>query len=118
MTAARSDYTLAALVIESVTGRPYGAEIRARVIEPLRLHGTSVPGTRVTLPQPSSRGYSKLAESTTGPTYDVTTLNPSLAFGSGVRRPRLGPQRRHPGLGVRGGDDRRRPPRPRLQLQR
>ncbi|WP_406445374.1 beta-lactamase family protein [Streptomyces sp. NBC_01613] len=78
-----TNYLLAALVIEKATGHSYGAEIRRRVIDPLHLAATSVPGTRVTVPHPSSRAYSKLAESTTGPTYDVTTLNPALAYGSG-----------------------------------
>jgi D-alanyl-D-alanine carboxypeptidase len=78
-----TNYLLAAMVIEKVTGRPYGAEIRDRVIAPLRLTATSVPGTRVTVPQPSSRAYSKLARTATGPTYDVTTLNPAIAYGSG-----------------------------------
>jgi D-alanyl-D-alanine carboxypeptidase len=78
-----TNYTLAALVIEKVTGRSYGAEVHHRIVEPLQLRATSVPGNRVTLPQPSSRAYSKLAETATGPTYDVTTLNPALAFGSG-----------------------------------
>jgi D-alanyl-D-alanine carboxypeptidase len=78
-----TNYLLAAMVIEQATGRPYGAEIRDRIIEPLHLSATSVPGTRVTVPQPSSRAYSKLAETATGPTYDVTTLNPAIAYGSG-----------------------------------
>ncbi|MFJ9536222.1 serine hydrolase domain-containing protein [Streptomyces sp. NPDC101225] len=78
-----TNYLLAAMVIEKVTGRPYGAEIRDRVIAPLHLRATSVPGTRVTVPQPSSRAYSKLARTATGPTYDVTTLNPAIAYGSG-----------------------------------
>ncbi|MGI5454854.1 serine hydrolase domain-containing protein [Streptomyces sp. CA-249302] len=78
-----TNYLLAAMVIEKATGHAYGTEIHDRLIAPLRLTGTSVPGTRVTLPQPSSRAYSKLAESTTGPTYDVTTLSPTLAAGSG-----------------------------------
>ncbi|MEU6252300.1 serine hydrolase domain-containing protein [Streptomyces sp. NPDC047043] len=78
-----TNYLLAAMVIEKVTGHSYGSEIRDRIIAPLHLTATSVPGTRVTVPRPSSRAYSKLAESTTGPTYDVTTLNPSLAYGSG-----------------------------------
>ena len=78
-----TNYLLAAMVIEKATGRPYGQEIRDRIIGPLHLTGTSVPGTRVTVPHPSSRAYSKLAESTTGPTYDVTTLNPAIAYGSG-----------------------------------
>jgi D-alanyl-D-alanine carboxypeptidase len=71
------------MVIEQVTGRPYGDEIRDRIIEPLHLNATSVPGTRVTMPRPGSRAYGKLAEEATGPTYDVTELNPSLASSAG-----------------------------------
>ncbi|TXS40367.1 class A beta-lactamase-related serine hydrolase [Streptomyces sp. uw30] len=78
-----TNYVLAGMVIEKATGRPYGAEVRDRIIKPLHLTGTSVPGTRVTVPGPSSRGYSKLAETATGPTYDVTRLNPSLAYSAG-----------------------------------
>ncbi|MGW2519216.1 serine hydrolase domain-containing protein [Streptomyces sp. NPDC001617] len=77
-----TNYLLAAMVIEKVTGHSYGAEIRDRVIAPLHLTGTSVPGTRVTVPQPSSRAYSTF-RSTTGSAYDVTTLNPAIAYGSG-----------------------------------
>jgi D-alanyl-D-alanine carboxypeptidase len=35
------------------------------------------------VPQPSSRAYGKLAETSTGPTYDVTELNPAIAYGAG-----------------------------------
>ncbi|MFI9769409.1 serine hydrolase domain-containing protein [Streptomyces sp. NPDC052415] len=78
-----TNYVLAGMVIEKATGRPYGEEIRDRILAPLDLRATTVPGTRVTVPRPSSRAYSKLAESTTGPTYDVTRLNPSLAHAAG-----------------------------------
>lgn len=78
-----TNYVLAGMVIGKVTGHSYASEIRHRIIEPLGLHGTSVPGTRVTVPRPSSRAYSKLAETTTGPTYDATELNPSLASSAG-----------------------------------
>ncbi len=78
-----TNYVLAGMVIEKVTGRPYGTEIRERLVKPLKLTATSVPGTRVTVPGPSSRAYSKLAETVTGPTYDVTRLNPSLAYAAG-----------------------------------
>ncbi|MCG7204730.1 serine hydrolase domain-containing protein [Streptomyces arenae] len=78
-----TNYVLAGMVIKAVTGRSYAAEITRRVIGPLRLTGTSVPGTRTTLPRPSSRAYSKLAETAAGPTYDVTELNPSLASSAG-----------------------------------
>ncbi|MET7732458.1 serine hydrolase domain-containing protein [Streptomyces sp. NPDC005402] len=78
-----TNYVVAGMVIQKVTGRSYGEEIRHRVIEPLHLTATSVPGTRVTVPRPSSRAYSKLAQTATGPTYDVTKLNPSLASSAG-----------------------------------
>ncbi|WP_329263966.1 serine hydrolase domain-containing protein [Streptomyces pseudovenezuelae] len=78
-----TNYVVAGMLIQKVTGRTYGEEIRHRVIEPLKLTATSVPGTRVTVPRPSSRAYSKLAETATGPTYDVTRLNPSLASSAG-----------------------------------
>ncbi|WP_437034700.1 serine hydrolase domain-containing protein [Streptomyces sp. enrichment culture] len=78
-----TNYVLAGMVIEKATGRPYGQEVRRRIIDPLRLTATSVPGTRVLVPGPSSRAYSKLARTATGPTYDVTRLNPSLAHSAG-----------------------------------
>ncbi|MET8248453.1 serine hydrolase domain-containing protein [Streptomyces sp. NPDC005202] len=78
-----TNYVLAGMVIERVTGHAYTEEIRRRIIDPLHLKATSLPGTRVTVPHPSRRAYSKLAETTTGPTYDVTDLNPSLASSAG-----------------------------------
>ncbi|GAA2395444.1 serine hydrolase domain-containing protein [Streptomyces coeruleofuscus] len=78
-----TNYLLVARVIEKATGNDYGDEIDRRIIAPLHLTSTSVPTTRVTLPRPSSRAYSKLAETDTGPTYDVTELNARLAYGSG-----------------------------------
>ncbi|MFC8081577.1 serine hydrolase domain-containing protein [Streptomyces sp. NPDC057340] len=82
-TYSNTNYVLAGLVIEEATGRPYAEEVRRRITEPLHLRATSFPGTRTGLPRPSSRAYSKLAESATGPTYDVTRLNPSIAGASG-----------------------------------
>ncbi|MGW2780736.1 serine hydrolase domain-containing protein [Streptomyces populi] len=78
-----TNYVLAGMVIEKVTGRSYASQIRDRIIKPLHLRATSLPGTRVTVPGPHSRAYSKLAETTTGPTYDVTALNPSWGSSAG-----------------------------------
>ncbi|MEU0967558.1 serine hydrolase domain-containing protein [Streptomyces sp. NPDC005917] len=78
-----TNYVLAGMVIKAVTGHSYAEEITNRVTRPLHLTGTSLPGTRTTLPRPSSRAYSKLAETATGPTYDVTALNPSMAASAG-----------------------------------
>ncbi|MFE9681692.1 serine hydrolase domain-containing protein [Streptomyces sp. NPDC006285] len=78
-----TNYVLAGMVIQKATGHPYGDEIRRRLIEPLGLRATLVPGTYPKVPGPSSRAYGKLAPSVTGPTYDVTELNPSLASAAG-----------------------------------
>ncbi|GAQ63222.1 MULTISPECIES: serine hydrolase domain-containing protein [Streptomyces] len=78
-----TNYVLAGMVIGKATGNPYGDEVRARVIEPLGLRSTLVPGTYPKVPGPSSRAYGKLARTATGPTYDVTELNPSLASAAG-----------------------------------
>ncbi|GAA2425227.1 serine hydrolase domain-containing protein [Streptomyces glaucus] len=78
-----TNYVLAGLVVEKATGNPYGDEIRHRIIEPLNLHATTVPGTSTKMPHPSSRAYGKLADTDTGPTYDVTEINPSVAHAAG-----------------------------------
>ncbi|MFI8927615.1 serine hydrolase domain-containing protein [Streptomyces sp. NPDC053474] len=78
-----TNYVVAGMVIEKVTGRPYGDEVRDRIINPLHLRATSVPGTAPTLPRPSSRAYSKLSGTAGSRTYDVTELNPSMAGAAG-----------------------------------
>ncbi|MEV5683424.1 serine hydrolase domain-containing protein [Streptomyces sp. NPDC052164] len=78
-----TNYVIAGMVIEKATGHTFGEEISRRIIKPLRLKATSVPGTSPTVPSPSSRAYSKLAETTEGRTYDVTYLNPSIASSAG-----------------------------------
>ncbi|MEU6509113.1 serine hydrolase domain-containing protein [Streptomyces sp. NPDC046942] len=77
-----TNYVLAGMVIEKVTGHPYATEIERRILRPLHLAGTSLPGTKVTLPRPSSISYSKFTDPN-GSTYDVTNLNPSLASAAG-----------------------------------
>ncbi|MGV4981821.1 serine hydrolase domain-containing protein [Streptomyces sp. NRAIS4] len=77
-----TNFVVAGMVIEKVTGHPYAGEITRRVIAPLHLRATSLPGTTITVPHPSSRAYSKFTDPK-GPTYDVTTLNPSIASSAG-----------------------------------
>ncbi|WP_328470565.1 beta-lactamase family protein [Actinoplanes sp. NBC_00393] len=70
-------YLLLGQVVEKVTGRSPGAEIERRIIRPLRLRGTSMPGTSPWIPGPHPRGY------VPGPQglVDFTEMNPSL-FGA------------------------------------
>ncbi|MFH8368331.1 serine hydrolase domain-containing protein [Streptomyces sp. NPDC018031] len=84
-----TNYVLAGMVIERATGHSYAQEIERRILRPLRLDATTLPGTGSRLPRPSGRGYSKLTGTLGGPaepgsvTYDVTALNPSLAGAAG-----------------------------------
>ncbi|HEU5026382.1 MAG TPA: serine hydrolase domain-containing protein [Spirillospora sp.] len=72
-----TNYLVAGLLIENVTGRPYGEEITRRIIGPLGLHATSVPGDSPAIPGPHPRGYVRPGEG--APLMDVTELNPTVA---------------------------------------
>ncbi|MEU5215936.1 serine hydrolase domain-containing protein [Streptomyces sp. NPDC020807] len=79
-----TNYVLAGMVIEAVTGRPYGKAVENRVIKPLKLRATSVPGTDVSMPKPSSPAYSKLtADDPAAPVHDVSRLSPTIADAAG-----------------------------------
>ncbi|WP_028797527.1 serine hydrolase domain-containing protein [Streptomyces purpureus] len=80
-----TNYVLAGMVIEKATGRPYGKEVERRIIKPLKLRSTSVPGKDVTMPKPSGRAYSKLnGDPKPGdPVHDVTELSPTIAHAAG-----------------------------------
>ncbi|CAL9555834.1 serine hydrolase domain-containing protein [Streptomyces griseomycini] len=71
-----TNYVLLGLVVEQVTGRSYATEAERRIITPLRLTGTSFPGSRTSLPRPHGRAYS--ADGT-----DVTLLDPRVAGAAG-----------------------------------
>jgi D-alanyl-D-alanine carboxypeptidase len=74
-----TNYVIAGLLIEKVTGRPYGTEIRRRILTPLQLTRTSVPGDRPTLPEPHAHGYADVD----GRLVDATLMNPSLDGAAG-----------------------------------
>ncbi|MGK5627871.1 serine hydrolase domain-containing protein, partial [Streptomyces sp. URMC 123] len=75
---------LAGMVIEKATGNTYASEVKRRVIEPLGLRGTTVPGTSSSIPGPHGRHYSTLyVKDPAAPAHDVTSLNPSVSGASG-----------------------------------
>ncbi|NML49071.1 beta-lactamase family protein [Streptomyces sp. R302] len=78
-----TNYVLAGMVIEKVTGRPYGKAVENRIIKPLKLRATSVPGTDPTMPNPSSPAYSTLSADGNAPVHDVSELSPTLAYAAG-----------------------------------
>ncbi|WP_143229563.1 serine hydrolase domain-containing protein, partial [Actinophytocola xanthii] len=52
-----TNYILAGLLIERVTGTPHATQVRHRILAPLRLHDTILPGTRTGIPGPHAHGY-------------------------------------------------------------
>ncbi|MGW8450999.1 serine hydrolase domain-containing protein [Streptomyces niveus] len=79
-----TNYVLAALVMERVTGHTYEHEVRTRIIQPLRLRATVLPGDSALMPKPSGRAYSKIGESGDGARiYDVTHQNASQTWAEG-----------------------------------
>ncbi len=74
-----TNYILAGMVVEKVTGRSYGSEIQRRIIRPLGLRHTSIPGRSTAVPGPHSHGYLLIGERT----VDVTRLGPSWAWAAG-----------------------------------
>ncbi|MEU1124241.1 serine hydrolase domain-containing protein [Streptomyces sp. NPDC005899] len=84
-----TNYVIASMVIQKATGHSYAHEIEQRILRPLHLDSTTVPGTRARVAGPSGRAYSKLTGELAGrgepnsATYDVTELNPSFAGAAG-----------------------------------
>ncbi|MEU3370335.1 serine hydrolase domain-containing protein [Streptomyces sp. NPDC006711] len=74
-------YLLAGMLIERVTGHPYGEEIRRRIIEPLALRQTSVPDDASQIRGPHPRGYARPGKD--AQLQDITALNPTVAGASG-----------------------------------
>ncbi|MCX5152008.1 beta-lactamase family protein [Streptomyces sp. NBC_00320] len=58
-----TNFVIAGMVVERVTGRSYADEATRRVIRPLKLRGTSFPGTAPQMPNPHPVGYSRLHRS-------------------------------------------------------
>jgi len=75
-----TNYVLAQLIVEKVTGKTIGAELKRRIFKPLHLDDTTYP-TGPGLPSPYAHGYKLLGKP---PAVDVTGLSPSLAPGSGA----------------------------------
>ncbi|WHT20655.1 serine hydrolase [Crossiella sp. CA-258035] len=78
-----TNYLLAGLLIEKVTGTSYASQLRRRVILPLGLWDTSLPGAQEDIPGPHARGYYAYREAEAVRTVDVTMLNPSWAGAAG-----------------------------------
>jgi len=85
-----TNYLLAGRVIERVTGNSWQDEVTRRIIRPLGLHDTSLPGTDPTIPEPHAVGYERFPgpgatpeDPKYGEPIDATELNPSWGEAAG-----------------------------------
>ncbi|KUN22497.1 peptidase [Streptomyces corchorusii] len=74
------NYVFLALLIEELTGRPYGEVIASRILRPLGLTGTRIPGGDPRLRGPSVHGFLRMTD---GGLRDVTVYDQSAAWGEG-----------------------------------
>ena len=74
-----TNYMLAGLIIERVTGNQLGQELKQRIFKPLHLRGTSFPQNTSTIAGSHSDGHAFVD----GKLVDVTVLNPSGTWAAG-----------------------------------
>ncbi|UZJ32445.1 serine hydrolase domain-containing protein [Streptomyces endophytica] len=74
------NYVLLALLIERLTGRPYGEVVADRILRPLGLCHTRVPGNDPRIHGPHVHGYLKMTD---GTLLDITDFDQSDAWGEG-----------------------------------
>ncbi|MDX3646345.1 serine hydrolase domain-containing protein [Streptomyces sp. MB09-02B] len=68
-----TNYILAGMVIEAVSGKGWDQEVRERILRPLRLTRTYAPGDDPTLPRPHARNYQQFeAAGDNAPMTDTT----------------------------------------------
>ncbi|MFB6889028.1 serine hydrolase domain-containing protein [Kitasatospora sp. NPDC056327] len=77
-----TNYVLAGMIINKVTGRTWQREAERRIIRPLNLDDTAFPGSETGLGGPHAHAYGDMPA---GPA-DITRLNPSVvdAAGNGI----------------------------------
>nr|WP_311132549.1 serine hydrolase domain-containing protein [Nonomuraea gerenzanensis] len=80
---ANTNYVLARLLIEKVTGRSIAEEMRRLILEPLGLTGTVQPFAETDIPAPHTHAYYRYEEDGRTETIDVTRLNPSWISSGG-----------------------------------
>ncbi|MEU4549690.1 serine hydrolase domain-containing protein [Nonomuraea dietziae] len=78
-----TNYVLARLLIEKVTGRSVAEEMQRLILGPLGLSGTVVPTTQTEIPEPHAHAYYRYEEDGRQQTADVTHQDPSWISSGG-----------------------------------
>ncbi|AKA07100.1 beta-lactamase [Streptomyces noursei ZPM] len=74
------NYVLLALLIERLTGRHYGEAIASRILHPLGMRRTSLPGKDPRIHGPHVHGYMRMTD---GSLLDITAYDQTAAWGEG-----------------------------------
>jgi D-alanyl-D-alanine carboxypeptidase len=74
-----TNYIVAGLLVEKLTGRPYEKAVEQRILRPLHLDDTEVPGDNPNINGPHAHGYWTV----NGQPSDITRINPSVAWSAG-----------------------------------
>ncbi|MFJ2259589.1 serine hydrolase domain-containing protein [Streptomyces sp. NPDC087844] len=77
-----TNYIVAGMIIQKVTGHTWNEEVTRRLIRPLGLRDTLAPTTDSRIPGRHLRGYSSFEEA--GPAIDITELNVSAGGAAGA----------------------------------
>ncbi|MEU7025641.1 serine hydrolase domain-containing protein [Streptomyces sp. NPDC046275] len=78
-----TNYVLARLLIEQVTGRSLPEETHRRILGPLGLTGTLLPETGEDIPEPHAHGYFGYDDAGEWKVVDTTRFNPSWISAAG-----------------------------------
>lgn len=76
-----TNYVLAGMIIERVTGNHWSVEVKSRILDPLGIEHTFEPGDEADLPTPHARAYQQFEAG--GPLVDVTIANHSWGDAAG-----------------------------------
>ncbi|RBP30273.1 MULTISPECIES: serine hydrolase domain-containing protein [Bacillus] len=74
-----TNMVIVGLIIQKITGESYTEQIKKRIIEPLSLKETVLPGSSMDIPKKNARGYLNTGDKL----VDITLFNPSVANASG-----------------------------------
>ena len=77
-----TNYLVLGLIVERVTGKSIGAELKQRLFQPLRLAATTYPTRQTQLPRPYAHGYFLLGGQP--PLVDLSAFSPSLSGAAGA----------------------------------
>ncbi len=76
-----TNYLVAGLIVEAVTGKSLGAELKRRIFRPLGLRATRYPSRTTRMPSAYAHGYFLLGQP---PLADLSAFSPSLSGPAGA----------------------------------